>query len=551
MHGDHIEPWINGGLTVMTNLQALCGSCNLRKGAQPQSVTQQFFDVAKCAPGSAPLRRWQAEAMDAVLHLLGQEPVLVEACPGAGKTNFGLTLALRLLEAGKISRVLIVAPTLGIVDGWLSAASVADPVIPTLPLRGPRDWRPVNPIGDDWVGAVFTYQSLFAMTDMFLAHATDPGHRTLVIFDEVHHAGAGSSWGQAAQVAFSGAAAAVLSLSGTPFRTDGAPIVFVAAQHGAAKPHHRYSYREAIVDGACRPVQFVEVRGRARFREADGAVCEVSFDDDDLTDVGVQRRLRAALEWIEPGSIANKMIQDANAYLIGLRTAGDGDAAGLVVCVDCDHADRIASHMTSQVLRRRPIVAASRTHDPNDPDPADAIDRFREGHDPWLVSVRMVSEGIDIRRLRVVVYLTNRLTLLSFRQLVGRVVRADVNNRGDHGRVYLPADPRLVQMARNITDEVDLLPRPLVIEVDGPAGAPAAIHGDSERRRTQLELVGTVGDQGAVFDTSGKLAGAALIERARSFIRLHKLAGTDPESLALLAQERPALMAQLLACEDA
>ena len=51
-----------------------------------------------------------------------------------------------------------------------------------------------------------------------------------------------------------------------------------------------------------------------------------SFEDDDLSDLGARRRMRAALEWIEPGSIADKMLQDANAYLIGLRAAGDGDA---------------------------------------------------------------------------------------------------------------------------------------------------------------------------------------------------------------------------------
>jgi len=89
-------------------------------------------------------------------------------------------------------------------------------------------------------------------------------------------------------------------------------------------------------------VQFVEVRGRTIFRTEDGEVHEVSFDEDDLSDLGAQRRMRAALEWIEPESIADKMLQDANRSLIGLRAAGDGDAAGLVVCVDCEHADQIA-----------------------------------------------------------------------------------------------------------------------------------------------------------------------------------------------------------------
>src|SRR5262249_11062261 len=147
-------------------------------------------------------------------------PVLVEACPGAGKTRFGLEVAYQLITQGIVSRVLVFVPSLGISDGWLDAASAAAKASPTIPLLGPRNWSPVQPISSDWAGAVATYQGLFTSTEMFLAHATDPGHRTLVIFDEIHHAGVDSGWGKSAQEAFREAAAAILSLTGTPFRTN-------------------------------------------------------------------------------------------------------------------------------------------------------------------------------------------------------------------------------------------------------------------------------------------------------------------------------------------
>ena len=67
---------------------------------------------------------------------------------------------------------------------------------------------------------------------MFLAHATDPGERTLVLFDEVHHAGATAGWGTRAQAAFARHSRGIVSLTGTPFRTQADPIVFVPPRLG-------------------------------------------------------------------------------------------------------------------------------------------------------------------------------------------------------------------------------------------------------------------------------------------------------------------------------
>ncbi len=61
MHGDHIVPWSLGGRTVQANLQALCGSCNLRKGTQPQQVAKAYFDVDRLAPGVGEPRKWQRD----------------------------------------------------------------------------------------------------------------------------------------------------------------------------------------------------------------------------------------------------------------------------------------------------------------------------------------------------------------------------------------------------------------------------------------------------------------------------------------------------------
>src|SRR4051812_13961396 len=70
MHGNHINPHSQGGRTYLDNCQALCGSCNLRKGSRPQAVVAQFFDVAQVAPArTGALRAWQGEALRVVMPL--------------------------------------------------------------------------------------------------------------------------------------------------------------------------------------------------------------------------------------------------------------------------------------------------------------------------------------------------------------------------------------------------------------------------------------------------------------------------------------------------
>jgi superfamily II DNA or RNA helicase len=85
-----------------------------------------------------------------------------------------------------------------------------------------------------------------------------------------------------------------------------------------------------------------------------------------------------------------------------------------------------------------------------DPAASDKIVRFAAGTGPWIVAVRMVSEGVDIPRLRVGVHATTTTTELFFRQAVGRIVR----HTGGRGRAYMfvPDDPRLRHHATTIAE---------------------------------------------------------------------------------------------------
>src|ERR687893_1359294 len=78
---------------------------------------------------------------------------------------------------------------------------------------------------------------------------------------------------------------------------------------------------------------------------------------------------------------------------------------------------------------------------------------FSESKRRWLVSVLMVSEGVDIPRLRVGVYATSARTELFFRQVVGRFIRRSPGRGAQMSHVFLPSDLRLKTLAAQIEEE--------------------------------------------------------------------------------------------------
>jgi hypothetical protein len=95
----------------------------------------------------------------------------------------------------------------------------------------------------------------------------------------------------------------------------------------------------------------------------------------------------------------------------------------------------------------RVVVAVS-----DDADASERIAAFAASDDPWLVAVRMVSEGVDIPRLRVGVYATTTTTELFFRQAVGRLVRWTPGVPGQRSYLYIPDDARLRGWAQRIAE---------------------------------------------------------------------------------------------------
>ena len=88
-----------------------------------------------------------------------------------------------------------------------------------------------------------------------------------------------------------------------------------------------------------------------------------------------------------------------------------------------------------------------------DPGASARITAFADGSEPWIVAVRMLSEGVDIPRLRVGVYATTTTTELFFRQAVGRLVRWTRGLGAQPSHMFIPDDPRLRAHALAIAEQ--------------------------------------------------------------------------------------------------
>ena len=101
----------------------------------------------------------------------------------------------------------------------------------------------------------------------------------------------------------------------------------------------------------------------------------------------------------------------------------------------------------------------------DEPGSSARIAEFSAGMTPWMVAVRMVSEGVDVPRLSVGVYATTTATPLYFAQAVGRFVRA--RRKGETASIFVPSVPRLLALASDLEAERDhVIGRPIKDEAD-------------------------------------------------------------------------------------
>jgi len=390
------------------------------------------------------LRGWQKSAYEEYFRITRRDFLLV-ATPGAGKTAYALTVAARLLALREVAAVTVVTPTEHLKYQWARAAAgfgiAIDPSYRNAQGRAGADFR----------GVAVTYAQVAAHPALHRQRTEN--RRTLVIFDEIHHAGDALSWGEAIREAFEPARRR-LGLTGTPFRSDANPIPFVTyvpEADGAKRSASDfvYGYGPALADGVVRPVIFLAYSGEMHWRTRAGDEITATLGTP-MTKDQVAQAWRTALD--PAGEWIGRVLEAADRRLTEVRRAMP-DAAGLVIAGDHETARAYAA-LLRRVSGSRPVVVLS-----DDPTASRKISAFAGSDDRWIVAVRMVSEGVDVPRLAVGVYATSVSTPLFFAQAIGRFVRA--RRRGETASVFVPSVPLLLGFAAELEAERDHVVRAL------------------------------------------------------------------------------------------
>ncbi|SCF97074.1 Superfamily II DNA or RNA helicase [Streptomyces sp. Ncost-T10-10d] len=362
---------------------------------------------------------------------------LAVATPGAGKTTFALTLASWLLHHHVVQQVTVVAPTEHLKKQWAEAAA-------RIGIKLDPEYS-AGPLSKEYDGVAVTYAGV-GVRPMLHRNRCEQ-RKTLVILDEIHHAGDSKSWGEACQEAFDPATRR-LALTGTPFRSDTNPIPFVVYEEGndgirRSSADYTYGYGNALADGVVRPVIFLSYSGNMRWRTKAGDEIAARLGEP-MTKDAIGQAWRTALS--PTGDWIPNVLSAADKRLTEVRK-GIPDAGGLVIATDQESAREYAK-ILKRVTGEKATVVLS-----DEKAASKKIDRFSEDESRWMVAVRMVSEGVDVPRLAVGVYATTISTPLFFAQAVGRFVRS--RRRGETASVFVPTIPMLLDFANEMEVERD------------------------------------------------------------------------------------------------
>ena len=415
---------------------------------------------------SLKLRPWQSKAVNKALDWLlakkKDKRFLINAAPGTGKTICASVIAKELFDKDQINRVIVIAPRKEVVNQWRSEFKIITK----------RSMLKVTGKSEDLgLDICATWNSVQSSLKLF--NKICKKDKVLVICDEHHHAAINAVWGASAENAFENSKY-VIVLTGTPIRTDGnKPVWFSYTERGDRLEHDPngtfiVDYGEAVDLKYCRPIFFHRHEGKFSVQLKDNKET-INVSGKNGVKINSSSRPKKLISSLQksldfytlarsPQYKADGRTPDLNSYQASMLEWGVAkldelkyrlpNAGGLVIAPNIPVAEHMAS-ILEILTKQKPILVHSKK-----PNSDDLIEAYRNSKKDWIVSVAMVSEGVDIKRLRLLVYLPNSLTELFFRQAMGRVVRSLGDEDDSRAYVVMPAFKTFENYARRVESEM-------------------------------------------------------------------------------------------------
>lgn len=406
-------------------------------------------------PSGEKLHSWQIEFIDRFVasakEQLANPPenkqaFVLNAFPGSGKTWAQLIVLKYLLMEKLIDFIVVCVPSDKLRDDFAEQALN----VFGLHFYGKRGLK-VNT--DSHQGCVITYAQLSNPVTVNTIDLWCQQKKVAVSADEMHHLGMGKKWGPNFFNAFANSAVRLLT-SGTPFRSDGDRIPWVRYLNKSLdlSPPHAYSYgygkgkwnpsQSALSDGVVRDVVFHpwdgEVTWTIPIDDEEAYFCHRMSDNldeiyaDQYTPQFINRlkalRRRFCIEcgtqrYPRGTEYVRSQIKEAHEKLMSIRQGSHPHAGGLIICEDQRHANAIAE-VVAEITNTTPVVVHGDAGNHKNKLKAYQKDTS-PSREPWLIAVKMVTEGVDVKHLRVGVYMTKETAPLFWTQVLGRILRID------------------------------------------------------------------------------------------------------------------------------
>lgn len=346
------------------------------------------------------------------------DPIILQIPVGGGKTGVMATLPFGIARG----RVLVITPNLTILKGVAAALDITLPncfwrarkVLKSFsagPYRAILNGRNANI--HDCIRSHFVVtniQQLASSADRWLPQFPD-NFFDLILVDEGHH-NVADSW---RKVFARFPDAKVVSLTATPFRSDGEPLV--------GTPIYRYTYASAMVNGYIKRLHAINVAPQH---------IEFTYRNDQrrhtLEEVLALREEAWFRRGIALAPECNRHIVEASIRrCLMMRERNGFHHQVIAAACSVDHARQVRA-----LYEQRGFRAAEIHSDMPEEDREVVLGALRDNRLDCIVQVQMLGEGFDHSRLSVGAIFRPFKSLSAYIQFIGRIMRVNYENEPQH-----------------------------------------------------------------------------------------------------------------------